>query len=196
MSSVPPDLDTGSAPDPIRRRLLARAAGVLLTFSIGGRECLATPSQARERGAQLRFLEPSEARDLEVLGEALVPGSRRAGLTHYIDQQLFGPPAMSLLMCKYVGVRPDQAPAFYRSTLLAVRRSLARRVGEVDVRARAVAQDLVGGSVAGWQGPPARLAGFVLRSDAVDVVYGTRVGFEQLGVPYMAHIPPGAGWDT
>jgi hypothetical protein len=31
---------------------------------------------------------------------------------------------------------------------------------------------------------------FVLRSDAVDVVYGTMEGYESLGVPYMPHIVP------
>jgi len=30
----------------------------------------------------------------------------------------------------------------------------------------------------------------MVRSDAVDVVYGTVEGFERLGVPYMPHILP------
>ena len=47
-----------------------------------------------------------------------------------------------------------------------------------------------------WSGPAAGLVYFVLRSDAVDVVYGTPAGFERLGVPYMAHILPPAGWGT
>jgi len=34
----------------------------------------------------------------------------------------------------------------------------------------------------------------VVRNDAVDVVYGTQSGFEQLGVPYMAHIAPPSRW--
>ena len=32
------------------------------------------------------------------------------------------------------------------------------------------------------------------RPDAIDVVYGTKAGFEQLGVPYMAHIEPPSRW--
>jgi hypothetical protein len=35
---------------------------------------------------------------------------------------------------------------------------------------------------------------FVLRSDAVDVVYGTKEGVERLGLPYMAHIEPPSRW--
>ena len=35
---------------------------------------------------------------------------------------------------------------------------------------------------------------FVLRNDAVDVVYGTKDGIESLGIPYMAHIEPPSRW--
>lgn len=35
----------------------------------------------------------------------------------------------------------------------------------------------------GWQGPPSPLFFFIVRSDAVDAVYGTPEGFEELGVP-------------
>ena len=34
-----------------------------------------------------------------------------------------------------------------------------------------------------------------LRSDAVDVVYGTPEGFRKLNIPYMEHILPPEGWD-
>ena len=47
---------------------------------------------------------------------------------------------------------------------------------------------------AGWQGPPGPFIYAVLRSDAVDVVYGTMEGYEALGVPYMAHIAPDRRW--
>jgi hypothetical protein len=35
---------------------------------------------------------------------------------------------------------------------------------------------------------------FVLRADALDVTYGTPGGFENLGIPYMAHIMPEQPW--
>jgi hypothetical protein len=35
---------------------------------------------------------------------------------------------------------------------------------------------------------------FLLRTDAVDVVYGTMEGYAQLGVPYMPHIAPARSW--
>jgi len=35
---------------------------------------------------------------------------------------------------------------------------------------------------------------FLMRHDAVDVVYGTVEGIESLGTPYMAHIVPVSRW--
>jgi hypothetical protein len=46
----------------------------------------------------------------------------------------------------------------------------------------------------GWQGPAGGFVYFLLRMDAVDVVYGTVEGYEALGIPYMAHIAPEKRW--
>ena len=48
--------------------------------------------------------------------------------------------------------------------------------------------------VEGWQGPPGPFVYLVLRSDAVDVVYGTMDGYAALGIPYMPHIAPEKRW--
>ena len=45
-----------------------------------------------------------------------------------------------------------------------------------------------------WSGPPASYVMFLLRADALDVVYGTQAGFAKLGIPYSAHILPEANW--
>ena len=50
------------------------------------------------------------------------------------------------------------------------------------------------GEVVNWQGPPPPLFYMMVRSDAVDVVYGTKEGFDKLNVPYMAHIMPEEKW--
>jgi len=81
----------------------------------------------------------------------------------------------------------------------AVRTALATASGETSsARALSLAMALqaafTGKAFAGWDGPPAGFIYFVLRSDAIDVLYGTPEGFERLGVPYMAHIQPPAGW--
>ncbi len=49
----------------------------------------------------------------------------------------------------------------------------------------------------GWtNAPPAPLFYFALRSDAIDVTYGTMAGFERLDIPYMAHIEPARPWEV
>ena len=103
-------------------------------------------------------------------------------------------------MIRYLGV---EAPfnGFYTSGLDALNR-IARARGAEDFASLAAADrtllagEIASGKVAEWSGPPAPFWYFVVRSDAIDVVYGTREGFKRLGVPYMAHIEPPAseGW--
>src|SRR6516225_9063993 len=45
-----------------------------------------------------------------------------------------------------------------------------------------------------WQGPGGPFVYLILRSDAVDVVYGTMEGYASLGIPYMPHIAPTKRW--
>src|SRR4029453_14352925 len=89
-----------------RRSFLQRTAagGVgLLTFMVAGCEQKLTPAEAKATGVPLRPLSPTEAGTLEALGETLLPGSAAAGLAHYIDHQLSGTSAQSMLIIKYLG---------------------------------------------------------------------------------------------
>lgn len=170
----------------------------LLTFTLAGCSRKMTPAQARASDVPFRTLDTGAARVLDSLGDTLLPGSAAAGLAHYIDHQLSGPLADSMLMIKYLGV-PAPFTDFYLGGLRAAD-ALARAVhGKAFAelaheQAAALVTRMSGGQVEGWQGPPVGLFYFVLRSDAVDVVYGTKAGFEKLGVPYMAHIEPPSRW--
>ena len=172
--------------------------GALLTFTLAGCQKKMTPAQARAAEVPFRTLDAGNVAILDALGETLLPGSSGAGLAHYIDHQLSGDPADSMLMIKYLGVAAPFTE-FYAGGLRATD-ALARAVygkaftGLSSEQATALVAKMSGGQVEGWQGPPAGLFYFVLRSDAVDVVYGTKTGFEQLGVPYMAHIEPPSRW--
>lgn len=182
-----------------QRRNFLRAAGLgLLAFQVDGAEVLLTPQAARERDLPFRALRASEVAVVESLGETLLPGARAAGIAHFLDQQLTAPAADSLLMLRYLDVPPPYLD-FYRPALAAVdafaRQAFGRPLPELTEEQRI---DLVTrmsqGNPEGWQGPPAPLVYFVLRNDAVDVVYGTMEGFEKLGIPYLAHIAPTAKW--
>ncbi len=184
-----------------RRDFLVRSAvggACLLTFTLSGCETKLTPAQARAAGVPFHTLDASDQKTVEALGETLVPGSSSAGLAQYLDHQLSGDPADSMLMIKYLGVA---APfnEFYRGGLRATDAAAQTLHGEAFAdltaeQATALVAQMSGGHVEGWQGPPPGLFYFVLRSDAVDVLYGTQAGFELLGVPYMAHIAPPSRW--
>jgi hypothetical protein len=184
-----------------RRDFLVRGAvggACLLTFTLSGCETKLTPSQARGADVPFRSLDAGDVKTVDALGETLLPGSSTAGLAHYLDHQLSGDPADSMLMIKYLGVA---APfnEFYRGGLRAtntVAQSLhGKAFADLSTeQATALVSMMSGGHLDGWEGPPPGLFYFVLRSDAVDVVYGTRAGFELLGVPYMAHIEPPSRW--
>jgi hypothetical protein len=178
-----------------RRQFLQGAAG-LLNVSVAGR--LLTPRLARAKAAPFAVLTPDQTHTLDAVGEILVPGAREAGLSHYIDHQLAASPAESLLMLRYFDIPPPYAP-FYAAALASIDAFAHARSGATfaslpPARATALVAEFSRAVPKEWHGPPSPLVYIVLRSDAVDVVYGTEEGFASLGVPYQAHIPPPTKW--
>ena len=181
----------------IERRAFMQGAGAL-AFLVGGAEVLLTPGEARAQGVPLRSLKPDEAETIEALGETLVPDARKAGIANFVDQQISIPAEEALLEARILNVRPPYAN-FYRAAIGAIDRTSAARGGKRFALLDAAAQhefiDLMRqNKIDGWQGPPGSFVYLVLRSDAVDVVYGTMAGYEALGVPYMPHIAPTKRW--
>jgi hypothetical protein len=170
----------------------------LLAFTVGGTDILMTPGEARARAVPFRTLNGEEAETLEALGESLVPGAREAGIAHFVDQQVSVPAGEALLEARIVNVKPPFIN-FYRAAIGGVDKASIARGGKRFAALSALEQhDLIDqlrqNKIDGWQGPPAGLVYFVVRSDAVDVVYGTMEGYESLGVPYMPHIAPDKRW--
>lgn len=187
---------------PSRRSFLQGAGLGLLTFTLAGTDVLLTPRQARARGADFRVLGEHEIALLEALGDVLVPGAAQAGIAHFVDQQLGVDPDDCLLMARYLNVEPPYA-GFYRAGLKAIdelsRRQLERPFASVDeASAIDVVRSFAQATPPAWppegEAPPAPLVYLLLRSDAVDVVYGTVEGFGQLNIPYMPHILPPRNW--
>ena len=170
-----------------------------LAFTVGGHELLLTPREAHAQGATLKLLKPDEVETLEALGETLLPDARKAGIAQFIDQQLSIPGEEALLQARILNVRAPFAN-YYRAALAAVDRAAQSRHGGKRFaqlsaeEQRGFISDMRQNKIEGWQGPPGPFVYTVLRSDAVDVVYGTMEGYEFLGVPYMPHIPPTTKW--
>jgi hypothetical protein len=185
--------------DAMERRIFLRGASMgMLAFTGGGVDILMTPGEARARAVPFRLLNGEEAETLEALGETLVPGAREAGVAHFIDQQVSVTPGEALLEARIVNVKPPFID-FYRAAIGGIDKASMARGGKRFAALSASEQhDFIGqlrqNKIEAWQGPPAGLVYFVLRSDSVDVVYGTMEGYESLGVPYMAHIEPDKRW--
>ena len=182
-----------------RRTLMKGAALSALAFSVGGKQVLLSPREAHAENIPLRTLTPEQGEILDALGETLVPGAQAAGISNFVDQQLSIPPEEALLEARILNIRPPYAN-FYRAALGAIdRASLANndKRGFAKISAserRKFVDQMRQNKVAGWQGPPGPFVYLVMRSDAVDVVYGTMDGYAALGVPYMPHIAPTKRW--
>jgi hypothetical protein len=192
-------IDPEEPMDAMERRVFLKGAGLgVFAFTVGGASVLMTPGEARAKGVPFRLLNASEAETIEALGETLVPGAREAGVAHFIDQQVAVPPGEALLEARQLNVRPPFVN-FYRAAIGAVdKASMARagrRFAELSTADQHDFVDLMRqNKIEGWQGPAGGFVYLVLRSDAVDVVYGTMEGYESLGVPYMPHIAPDRRW--
>ena len=109
------------------------------------------------------------------------------------------PPEEALLEARILNIRPPYAN-FYRAVLGAIdKASKATQDGRglaalSDDERHAFVDLMRQNKVAGWQGPPGPFVYLVMRSDAVDVVYGTMEGYAALGIPYMPHIAPTKRW--
>ncbi len=170
----------------------------MLSFYVAGCELKLTPEQARQQDIPFQVLKPDEVRTLEALGESLLPGSASAGLAHFIDHQLNASAQDQMLMIKYLGVSPPFT-AFYSGGLAALNVFANDQYGAdfADLNGEqpaALVGQMAQANPEAWAGPPAPFFYFVLRNDAVDVVYGTKAGVESLGMPYMAHIEPPNRW--
>ncbi len=174
------------------------AAGTF-TFVLSGCDVSMTPKDAKTHGADFTVLSAQSANALEQLGEALVPGAAEAGIAYYIDAQLRHSAENCLSFLRYMDW-PGAYADFYDSAIKAFGHAAQTAYGAsvsaltVDQKTSLI-QHMLKGDI-DWldTAPPPFLFYFVLRSDAVDVVYGTMAGFEALDVPYFAHIEPPSAW--
>lgn len=186
-----------------RRDFIKRGVGgasLVLAYEIGGGSLLLTPQQAHAQDMPLTHLTASEATSLQVLADGLLPGAREAGVAHFIDHQLGESPGDCLLIAKYFQIPPPYLP-FYQKGASACQ-ALAQEKFKANLTAlndKQLEQLLRVIGKPGTQTPDGydlSLFYLCLRSDAVDMVYGTPEGFAKLNVPYMAHIMPPEGWNA
>src|SRR5258708_31772783 len=145
--------------DAMERRVVLKGASMgMLAFTVGSADILMTPGEARARAVPFRMLNAEEAETLEVLGEALVPGARAAGVAHFIDHQVSVTPGEALLEARIVNVKPPFIN-FYRAAIGGVEKaSVARNSKRFAALSAAEQHDFIHqlrpNKIGGWQGPP------------------------------------------
>jgi hypothetical protein len=180
------------------RRHLLQAGGASLAVAAAAPLSLFDPREARAQGVPFKVLSPDEVTTVEALSDALVPGAREAGVSHYIDHELASPSPRLLL--RFAQLRGPMAP-YYHGALAAFATSMtAQEHGAFsslapDLR-HAVIEALRTGTIKPWDtgAVSAPLFYAMMRNDGVDVVYGSAEGFKNLDIPYMAHIMPKTTW--
>ncbi len=178
-----------------RRKFVRNGTIGTLAFQIAGGTALLSPREARAKNVALQYLNERQAKLLGAFCDHLLPGARDAGVVEFVDHQLGEIPNECLLMCKYFPGINAPYTDFYHGGLSALDAYTQKTFSKGFEDLAAAEQDqtvqaLWTGEVDPWQGPPPPLFYMMLRSDAVDVVYGTESGFEELGLPYLAHISP------
>src|SRR4029077_5542505 len=114
------------------------------------------------------------------------------------EKHLWGPPQGALFPPRLFNAPPPFAD-FYRAALANIDENSRKVFGrDFALLASADQHEFVDrmrqNKIEGWTGRPGAFVYAVLRADAVDVVYGPMEGYEALGIPYMAHIPPQKRW--
>jgi hypothetical protein len=187
-------------PDDINRRKFVRNTGLgVLAFNVAGVPTLLSPRAACADRVQFTTLSVAEATLLAAFADHILPGAAAAGVAHFVDHQLGVDPQECLLMCKYFPEIKAPFDVFYKGGIAALRQAVSKQYETsfddlTIAQKNAVTDSLWKGVVTNWSGPPPPLFYMMVRSDAVDVVYGTKDGFDELNIPYMAHIMPKEKW--
>ncbi len=181
-----------------RRQFLKDSGWGIAVASILGPEIFLSPAEAREKKLPLKVLSERELQTLEAAADILLPGAAAAGVGYFIDEQLSRSPNDNLLIARYLQVPPPYT-GFYKGAAQAFDGFTQARHGKTFTQADTETRQQLVASLfpqqpEGWRGPPSQPVYLCLRSDAVDVVYGTMEGFSNLDIPYLAHIEPGEKW--
>jgi hypothetical protein len=179
------------------RRQLLKVSGASLAVATPPL-WLFNPREARAKNLPFKILSPDEVAAVESLSEALVPGARAAGVSHYIDHELASPSPR--LMLRFAQLRGPMTP-YYRGALAAFVSSMkAQGHGAFSSLSpdaqHTIIEALRTGTIKPWGESAVAAPVFygMMRNDGVDVVYGSADGFKALDMPYMPHIMPKTTW--
>jgi hypothetical protein len=180
------------------RRHLLHAGGASLAMAAAAPLAVFDPREARAQDLPFEVLSPDEVATIEAISDALVPGARDAGISHYIDHELASPSPRLLL--RFAQLRGPLAP-YYHGALAAFAASMTAQGNGAFSSLSSDAQHTViealrTGTIKPWDSGSVAAPVFygMMRNDGIDVVYGSVEGFKSLGIPYMPHVKPKTTW--
>ncbi|SDX86127.1 Gluconate 2-dehydrogenase subunit 3 [Ruegeria halocynthiae] len=180
-----------------RRRFLTRVIPTTFWASITMRSLSQNAEAKTVENTSHKIFTTTEAKTLTAWCAAIVSGAEEAGVAQFVDQNLAGDQAASLLLLRYLDAS-DMA-GFYRKGISGIEKECLHRFGlpfvqVTDDQRVEMIQAAIASDMQVWTDPDPNFFYFISRSDAVDVVYGTQEGFAELNIPYLAHIPPPRPW--
>jgi hypothetical protein len=179
------------------RRHLLKAGGASLAMTAAAPLSLFDPREARAQSLPFKVLSADEVATIEAVSDALVPGARDAGVSHYIDHELASPSPRLLFRFAQL---PGPMAQYYHRALTAFEESMTAQgnaFSSLSPDARhSVIEALRTGAIKPWDASAVASPVFygMMRNDGVDVVYGSVEGFKSLDIPYMPHILPKTTW--
>ncbi|WP_170759077.1 gluconate 2-dehydrogenase subunit 3 family protein [Ruegeria lacuscaerulensis] len=180
-----------------RRRFVTRMIPTTLWTGVFMRGLSRNAEAKTVEQTSFKLFTQNEAEVLAAWCNVIVSGAQQAGVAQFVDQSLSGDQASSLLLLRYLNA--NNMADFYRKGILGIDTESRSRFGFPFLQLTgSQRKEMIAAAVASkmqvWRDPDPNFFYFISRSDAVDVVYGTQAGFADLGIPYLAHIPPPKPW--
>ena len=182
-----------------RRDFLRGTATGVFAFSVGGVEVRLSAREAHTQNVPFRLLKANEAKPSRRWATPLfLARAPQALLISSISNSLFRQKKHCSKHASSMFAHPTRASIEVRLPPSTTRAkgltAAASSWSSVRTSSTIFVDAMRQNKVQGWQGPGGSFVYLLLRSDAVDVVYGTMEGYEALGIPYMPHIAPDKRW--
>ena len=146
---------------------------------------------------QYRTFNKMQAETFAAWCNLIVNGSANAGVAYFVDKYISNPYAQSLIMARFFEDSP--LSDFYIAGIAGIDKESREQFDRTFVLLESDKQLQIINAASQsktriWVKPSPFIFYLMSRSDAIDVVYGTEQGFQNLDIPYLAHLPPPQPW--
>ena len=180
-----------------RRQFISGAIGVAAVAGSLGGSSATFGSVGEKTPLSYRTFSATQAETYATWCDLLANGAAQAGVARFVDKYISESYSECLLLLRFfkdsslgdfylagIGGIDRESNARFRKPFVSLGRDEQLTIIEAAKQRKTQA----------WTEPDPNFFYFISRSDAVDVVYGTELGFRDLDFPYLAHIAPAPAW--